>query len=232
MMGFRAWRRDPRATADPCPHSRRFHDFWGDQPAPQHGVELHLFDGWQAQGCRWWCAAVIGRGWGQGAQHSKSLFSNFNPHSRAEGHRARRRPSDMKGNADRKPSATDNPVICFEHRWLYWGRGGRFPKNRTKIPARRRTHPAAGPKNVNGGRSVMDERRGAPWRRTILQKARRVRSEIIDPRATPGAARRESDRRIGETDGAMHHRPTATGSIAASAPKLVGAHQRRNASAS
>ena len=62
--------------------------------------------------------AIIGRGWGQGAQHSKSLFSNFT-HIPGLKVIAPTTPSDMKGMLT-AAIRDDNPVICFEHRWLYW----------------------------------------------------------------------------------------------------------------
>jgi pyruvate dehydrogenase E1 component beta subunit len=62
--------------------------------------------------------AVIGRGWGQGFQHSKALFSYFT-HIPGLKVIAPTTPRDAKGlliSAIRD----DNPVICMEHRWLYW----------------------------------------------------------------------------------------------------------------
>src|SRR5205823_4306279 len=61
--------------------------------------------------------AVIGRGWGQGAQHSKSLHSMF---AHVPGLKVilPTTPNDAYGllvSAIRD----DNPVICIEHRWLY-----------------------------------------------------------------------------------------------------------------
>jgi acetoin:2,6-dichlorophenolindophenol oxidoreductase subunit beta len=61
--------------------------------------------------------AVVGRGWGQGAQHSKSLFSNF-AHIPGLKVIAPTTPSDAKGMLT-AAIRDDNPVICFEHRWLY-----------------------------------------------------------------------------------------------------------------
>lgn len=61
---------------------------------------------------------VIGRGWGQGFQHSKSLQSVF-AHIPGLKVIMPTTPYDMKGlmiSAIRD----NNPVICLEHRWLYW----------------------------------------------------------------------------------------------------------------
>lgn len=65
--------------------------------------------------------AIIGRGWGQGFQHSKSLQSVF---SHIPGLKVvmPTTPADAKGlliAAIRE----DNPVIVIEHRWLYYQEG-------------------------------------------------------------------------------------------------------------
>lgn len=65
--------------------------------------------------------AIIGRGWGQGFQHSKSLYSLF-AHIPGLKVVLPTTPKDAKGlliSAIRD----DNPVIIFEHRWLYWQKG-------------------------------------------------------------------------------------------------------------
>jgi acetoin:2,6-dichlorophenolindophenol oxidoreductase subunit beta len=64
---------------------------------------------------------VIGRGWGQGSQHSKSMMSNF---ARIPGLKviAPTTPRDAKGMLI-SAIRDDNPVLCFEHRWLYWQKG-------------------------------------------------------------------------------------------------------------
>lgn len=61
--------------------------------------------------------AVIGRGWGQGAQHSKSLQSIF-AHIPGIKVIMPSTPYDMKGLLT--SAIRDNgPVLCLEHRWLY-----------------------------------------------------------------------------------------------------------------
>jgi len=65
--------------------------------------------------------AIIGRGWGQGYQHSKSLFSYFT-HIPGLKVIAPTRPYDAKGLLI-AAIRDDNPVIFFEHRWLYWAEG-------------------------------------------------------------------------------------------------------------
>jgi len=62
--------------------------------------------------------AVVGRGWGQGCQHSKSMFSTF-AHIPGLKVVMPTTPVDAKGlliSAIRD----DNPVIFIEHRWLYY----------------------------------------------------------------------------------------------------------------
>ena len=61
--------------------------------------------------------AVIGRGWGQGPQHSKTLHSFF---AHIPGLKVIMPASvqDAYG-LMRSAIADDNPVICIEHRWLY-----------------------------------------------------------------------------------------------------------------
>ncbi len=62
--------------------------------------------------------AIIGRGWGQGCQHSKSIQSSF-AHIPGLKVVMPTTPKDAKGlliSAIRD----DNPVIVLEHRWLYW----------------------------------------------------------------------------------------------------------------
>jgi len=75
--------------------------------------------------------AVIGRGWGQGYQHSKSLQSIF---SHIPGIKVimPTTPYDAKGMMISALN-DNNPVICLEHRWLYWQEGV-VPKQDYKIP--------------------------------------------------------------------------------------------------
>ena len=64
---------------------------------------------------------IIGRGWGQGAQHSKSLQSIF---AHVPGLKVimPTTPNDAKGMLA-AAIRDDNPVIMLEHRWLYWQDG-------------------------------------------------------------------------------------------------------------
>jgi len=65
--------------------------------------------------------AVIGRGWGQGYQHSKSLQSIF-AHIPGLKVIMPSTPYDAKGMII-SALRGDSPVICLEHRWLYWQKG-------------------------------------------------------------------------------------------------------------
>jgi pyruvate/2-oxoglutarate/acetoin dehydrogenase E1 component len=62
--------------------------------------------------------AIIGRGWGQGAQHSKSLFSYFT-HIPGLKVVAPTTPRDAKGLLT-AAIRDNNPVVFLEHRWLHW----------------------------------------------------------------------------------------------------------------
>ena len=62
--------------------------------------------------------AVVGRGWGQGYQHSKSLHSYF-AHIPGLKVVLPTTPRDAKGLLT-AAIRDDNPVVFFEHRWLYW----------------------------------------------------------------------------------------------------------------
>jgi pyruvate dehydrogenase E1 component beta subunit len=65
--------------------------------------------------------AVIGRGWGQGYQHSKALQGMF---AQIPGLKVimPTTPYDMKGLLT-TAIRDNNPVLVLEHRWLYWQTG-------------------------------------------------------------------------------------------------------------
>jgi acetoin:2,6-dichlorophenolindophenol oxidoreductase subunit beta len=65
--------------------------------------------------------AVVGRGWGQGFQHSKSLHSFF-AHIPGLKVVLPATPHDAKGLLI-AAIRDDNPVVMIEHRWLYWALG-------------------------------------------------------------------------------------------------------------
>lgn len=62
--------------------------------------------------------AVVGRGWGQGYQHSKSLHSYF-AHIPGLKVVLPTTPRDAKGLLT-SAIRGDSPVVFIEHRWLYW----------------------------------------------------------------------------------------------------------------
>jgi pyruvate dehydrogenase E1 component beta subunit len=75
--------------------------------------------------------AIVGRGWGQGYQHSKSMHSVF-AHIPGLKVVLPTTPKDAKGlliSAIRD----DNPVVFIEHRWLYWQEGD-VPEEPFTIP--------------------------------------------------------------------------------------------------
>src|SRR5271157_2115546 len=75
--------------------------------------------------------AVVGRGWGQGFQHSKSIYSVF-AHIPGLKVVLPTTPRDAKGlliSAIRD----NNPIIFIEHRWLYW-QSGEVPEEEFTIP--------------------------------------------------------------------------------------------------
>lgn len=75
--------------------------------------------------------AVVGRGWGQGYQHSKSLHSYF-AHIPGLKVVLPTTPRDAKGLLI-AAIRDDNPVVFIEHRWLYWAEG-EVPEEPFTIP--------------------------------------------------------------------------------------------------
>ncbi len=74
---------------------------------------------------------IVGRGWGQGFQHSKSMHATF-AHIPGLKVVLPTTPYDAKGlliSAIRD----DNPVVFLEHRWLYW-QEGEVPEEPYAIP--------------------------------------------------------------------------------------------------
>ena len=85
--------------------------------------------------------AIVGRGWGQGFQHSQEPAVMVRAHPRPEG--------DHAGDAyDAKGMMIaairdDNPVISIEHRWLYWQEGA-VPEEAYTVPIGPRAGAARG----------------------------------------------------------------------------------------
>ncbi len=120
--------------------------------------------------------AVIGRGWGQGSQHSKSMLSVF-AHIPGLKVVVPTTPKDAKGlliSAIRD----DNPVIVIEHRWLYWQEG--------EVPDGDFTIPLEEANILHPGKDVTVV--ATSWLNVEALKAaeilnrRGVSIEIIDPR--------------------------------------------------
>jgi len=119
---------------------------------------------------------IIGRGWGQGAQHSKSMYAVF---AHIPGLRVVLPTTayDAKGlliSAIRD----DNPVIFIEHRWLYWQEG--------EVPLEPYTIPLGKGNILRNGSDITIV--AISWMNVeavhaadILKK-RGINAEIIDPR--------------------------------------------------
>ncbi len=75
--------------------------------------------------------AIVGRGWGQGFQHSKSMHATF-AHVPGLKVVCPTTPSDAKGLMI-AAIRDNNPVLLFEHRWLYWQKG-EVPEEEYEIP--------------------------------------------------------------------------------------------------
>jgi len=120
--------------------------------------------------------AVIGRGWGQGCQHSKSMFSTF-AHVPGLKVVAPTTAIDAKGlliSAIRD----DNPVIFMEHRWLYW--------QEQDVPEEPFTIPIGEANVLRPGRDLTIV--ATSWMNVEAMKAaeilsrREVEIEVVDPR--------------------------------------------------
>jgi len=119
---------------------------------------------------------LIGRGWGQGSQHSKSLHSVF-CHIPGLKVVAPTTPSDAKGLLIAS-IRDNNPVIFVEHRWLYWQKG----------PVKKEiyTIPLGSANKLRSGKDLTIV--GISWMNVEAFKAAEILSkkgieiEIIDPR--------------------------------------------------
>lgn len=120
--------------------------------------------------------AIIGRGWGQGPQHSKSMYSVF-AHIPGLKVVIPTTPEDAKGlliSAIRD----DNPVIFVEHRWLYW-QEGEVPKKPFTIPLGKANILRRGKDLTIVATSWMNVE---ALRAAKILKKRGINIEIIDPR--------------------------------------------------
>lgn len=121
--------------------------------------------------------AVIGRGWGQGFQHSKSMHSVF-AHIPGLKVVMPTTPRDAKGMLA-SAIRDDNPVLFIEHRWLYWQTG--------EVPEEPFTIPLDEANVVRKGKDLTIV--ATSWMNVEASQAARIldRSgvsvEIIDPRS-------------------------------------------------
>lgn len=120
--------------------------------------------------------AVVGRGWGQGYQHSKTMHSVF-AHIPGLKVVTPTTVADAKGllvSAIRD----DNPVIVIEHRWLYWQEG--------RLPEGEFTVRIGEPSIIREGKDLTVI--ATSWMNVEALKAagilarRGVHIEIVDPR--------------------------------------------------
>ena len=120
--------------------------------------------------------AVVGRGWGQGYQHSKSLHSLF-AHIPGLKVVLPTSPRDAKGLLT-SAIRDDNPVIFIEHRWLYWAV--------EDVPEEPYTIPIGEGKVVRSGNDITVV--GTSWMNVEALKAsdilekQGVSVEVVDPR--------------------------------------------------
>lgn len=120
--------------------------------------------------------AVIGRGWGQGCQHSKSLYSMF-AHLPGLKVVVPSTPANAKGLLAAS-IRDDNPVLVLEHRWLYWQEG--------EVPDGEYVAPIGPGQILREGKDVTVVALSwmtaeASLAAQVLQERRGVSVEIIDP---------------------------------------------------
>lgn len=121
--------------------------------------------------------AVIGRGWGQGFQHSKSLQGVF---SHIPGLKVvmPSTPYDAKGLLI-SSIRDDNPIVFLEHRWLYWLEGN-VPREFYEVPLGKARLLRRGKDVTVVATSWMNVE--AYKAADVLARKQNVEVEIIDPR--------------------------------------------------
>jgi len=121
--------------------------------------------------------AVVGRGWGQGFQHSKSMYSVF-AHIPGLKVVLPTTPRDAKGLLI-AAIRDDNPVVFIEHRWLYWQEG--------EVPEEPFVIPLKGAQILREGKDITVV--ATSWMNVEALKASEILSrkgisiEIVDPRS-------------------------------------------------
>lgn len=122
--------------------------------------------------------AIIGRGWGQGAQHSQSLQALF---AHIPGLKVIMpvTPYDAKGMLVSAIRGND-PVVCIEHRWLY-DKMGHVPEEIYEVPIGRGKIARAGSDVtiVAVSQMVLEALEAA----TILSQNYCIKTEVIDLRS-------------------------------------------------
>lgn len=119
---------------------------------------------------------VVGRGWGQGFQHSKTLHSLF-AHIPGLKVVLPTTPRDAKGLLT-SAIRDDNPVIFIEHRWLYWAVG--------EVPEEPYTLPIGEGQILRSGSDITVV--ATSWMNVEALKAAEILTregvsvEVIDPR--------------------------------------------------
>jgi len=119
---------------------------------------------------------IVGRGWGQSAQHSKSMHSIF-AHIPGLKVVLPTTPNDAKGLLI-SSIRDDNPVIFFEHRWLYFTTG--------EVPTECKPIPLGKPNILRSGKDITII--GTSWMNVEALKAAEVLEknevsvEVVDPR--------------------------------------------------
>lgn len=121
--------------------------------------------------------AVIGRGWGQGTQHSKSMYSVF-AHIPGLKIVLPTTPRDAKGLLA-SAIRDDNPVIVIEHRWLYSG-VGEVPEETYTVPLGEANILRSGDDITVVATSWMNIE--ALKAAEILERKHGINVEIVDPR--------------------------------------------------
>ena len=121
---------------------------------------------------------IIGRGWGQGSQHSKSMYSVF-AHVPGLKIVIPTTPKDAKGLLI-SSIRDDNPVLFIEHRWLYWQKG--------EVPEDLYTIPLGQSNMIKKGKDITIV--AISWMNIeslkaseILKRKTGIEVEIIDPRS-------------------------------------------------
>lgn len=121
--------------------------------------------------------AIVGRGWGQAFQHSKSVYSIF-AHFPGLKIVIPTTPYDAKGLLT-SAIRDDNPVIFFEHRWLYFAED-QVPEEPYEIPLGKGNVLRKGDALTVVGTSWMNIE--ALKAADIIKRKHGIDIEVIDPR--------------------------------------------------